>query len=424
MKRLIFALLVASLFGACEKETFLTVDQNDIIFGEAGGNQALIITANKVWNASSNQGWCKISPKAGDGSEQPMIPISITCDRNTLFDSRSCIITVQCEEKVATITVVQDAAEAFVAFNDQFFEDYCLKKFDLNHDNGLSMTEAAQITIIDLLNANQERMVSLKGIECMPNLEKLLCGYYGTIDSRGRISLLDVSNNLLLKSLDCQYNNLASINVSKNTVLEYLNCRDNAIGSLIVSKNVALRHLVCDNCGLSALDVSKNPEIKWLTCTGNQLTSLNLGNLTNLIQLSCGANKLSYLSVSNNVELVDLFCSNNQISKLDVSNNSKLKSLLCTKNQITELIIGDKPQLKTLKCNQNKIKSLDIDGCTSLETLDCSDNQLTSLDVSNHLKLERLLCENNPGLTEIWLKKGQVIPYLYYDKSVTTIKYK
>ncbi len=51
-----------------------------------------------------------------------------------------------------------------------------------------------------------------------------------------------------------------------------------------------------------------------------------------------------------------------------------------------------------------------------------TDNQLTVLDVSKNAALTYLDCYSTPYLKEIWLKYGQKIPHLEYDRGVT-IKY-
>lgn len=118
---------------------------------------------------------------------------------------------------------------------------------------------------------------SLKGIEYFTKLEILECPY-------NKITELDMSSNLALKSLGCYRNQLTQLNVSGNSELTSLSCGDNQ---------------------LTALDVSSNPNLTLLDCHNNQLTSLNLSNNDKLMSLNCDNNQLTFLDLSNNVRLSD-----------------------------------------------------------------------------------------------------------------------
>lgn len=103
----ISAFLWAILFflASCEKETALSVDQSSIEISDAGGSSAISLTANKPWTASSNQSWCKVSPSAGEDATNGRI--TITCDANTTYDARNCMVTFTCAELTKTVSVSQ-----------------------------------------------------------------------------------------------------------------------------------------------------------------------------------------------------------------------------------------------------------------------------------------------------------------------------
>ncbi len=109
MKRaVVFFLSILALLpflSSCEKETLLTVDQTSVSITDTGGSQTITLSANKPWSASSNQGWCKVSPSAGE--EAASTRISITCDANTTYEARSATVTVTCAELTKSITVSQ-----------------------------------------------------------------------------------------------------------------------------------------------------------------------------------------------------------------------------------------------------------------------------------------------------------------------------
>ena len=108
MKRilhLLIGLLSCFVLFSCEKETILTIDQASLSFTDNGGSQTISLTANKPWTASSNQSWCKVSPSAGE--EAASSRITISCDANTTYDTRSCNVTFTCAELTKTVSVSQ-----------------------------------------------------------------------------------------------------------------------------------------------------------------------------------------------------------------------------------------------------------------------------------------------------------------------------
>ena len=120
-KNLLFVLAVAAglaLLSSCEKETVLTIDQTSLSFTDAGGSQTVSLTANKAWSASAAQAWCKVSPSAGD--EAAGSRITITCDANTTYDERSCVVTFTCAEKTVTVNVTQATNHGLVVGQTSF----------------------------------------------------------------------------------------------------------------------------------------------------------------------------------------------------------------------------------------------------------------------------------------------------------------
>lgn len=162
-------------------------------------------------------------------------------------------------------------------FPDKRFVDY-IRQYDTITDGYLSKQELDKVTEMNLgpnylgLGRNIE---SLKGIEHFTKLEILECPY-------NKITELDMSSNLALKSLGCYRNQLTQ---------------------LIVSGNNELTSLSCGNNQLTALDVSSNPNLNLLSCRNNQLTSLDLSHNSKLMSLDCDNNQLTFLDLSNNGNL-------------------------------------------------------------------------------------------------------------------------
>ena len=106
MKRvfLIFAFL-SLILASCEQPTILSVSQTALSFENSGGNQSVMLTANKPWSASSNQSWCKVSPSGGE--EATGSRISFSCDANTTYDARNATVTITCAELTKQIAISQ-----------------------------------------------------------------------------------------------------------------------------------------------------------------------------------------------------------------------------------------------------------------------------------------------------------------------------
>jgi Tfp pilus assembly protein PilZ len=83
----------------------LLIDQTVVTVSETGGSQTVSLTANKAWTASTSQSWCHVSPSAGEEASGSRITIS--CDANSSFDARNCVVTFVCEERTANVSVSQ-----------------------------------------------------------------------------------------------------------------------------------------------------------------------------------------------------------------------------------------------------------------------------------------------------------------------------
>ena len=162
-------------------------------------------------------------------------------------------------------------------FPDKEFVDN-IRQYDTKTDGYLSKQELDKVTEMNLgpnAYGYGKNIESLKGIEYFTKLEILECPY-------NKITELDMSSNLALKSLGCYRNQLTQLNVSGNDALTSLSCGNNQ---------------------LTALDVSGNPNLTLLSCRNNQLTSLDLSHNSKLMSLDCDNNQLTFLDLSNNGNL-------------------------------------------------------------------------------------------------------------------------
>lgn len=303
-------------------------------------------------------------------------------------------------------------------------------------NNMLNSLDLSRFPELKELGCTNNRLKELD-LSQNPKLERLECG-------GNQLSNLDVSSLPELDYLYCHNSKLESLDLSGNAKLTGLNCASNALTSLDLSKTQKLKEVWCGNNQLSSLDISTLSELEYIDCRESQLERLNMGQNDNLKELICNNNKLTSLDLSKTFKLERLFCSNNKITSLVMSSSPVLKVLNCQLNELERLDLSQCPMLFSLACDWNNLTSLDLSKNTKLQSLWCGLNHLTSLDVSALQELEDLRCwgneftsldiSNNPKLSyldcrsdylkELWLKKGQVIPELYYNPEVTEIKYK
>ena len=148
MKKLLIAVMsiALGLFAtSCVPKTELSVSQSALTFDNKGASQTVSFTANKVWSATSNQSWCKVTPSSGDGSANSSQSFSVSCDPNTTYDPRNCNITVVCEELTALISVTQAEGSGLIISQTDY-----------------SLTNEAQTVSIEV-KSNVDYLVSVEG---------------------------------------------------------------------------------------------------------------------------------------------------------------------------------------------------------------------------------------------------------------------
>lgn len=113
-----------------------------------------------------------------------------------------------------------------------------------------------QLKFSDLQQFNLRAITDLSGIEAFSGLKYLDCS--GLI----KVTKLDLSSNLRLKILACNFCPITSLDLKYNQVLE---------------------EFICENCNLSSLDVTYNKNLAVLLLNGNhQLQSLKLPDSKNI----------------------------------------------------------------------------------------------------------------------------------------------
>ena len=281
-----------------------------------------------------------------------------------------------------------------IPIEDANFKAYLVENFDGNGDGEISYDEALLIKLIDVCTDNIE---SVQGIEFMEKLTWITCRgrSASSSGSSGKLTSLDLSNNIDLTNLYCDHNQLTSLDLSKNSKLTEVFCTSNQLTSIDLSNNNELLFLWCSDNQLVKLDVSKSSSLEILRCASNRISVLDLSKNTALTSLDCSNNQLTSLDVSKNTALTSLSCHSNQLTNLDVSKCTSLTNLSLNFNQITSLDVSKNTSLISLDCGHNQITNLDLSKNTALKDLFCFTNRLTSLDVSNNTELTRILCSSN-----------------------------
>lgn len=311
--------------------------------------------------------------------------------------------------------VVRTEKEPSILIPDANFKAYCVKNFDTNGDGEISEEEALRVTNISFYSdLNHQNVKSLKGIEHFKNLVTLSCSGNPNLENNhlGQISSLDLSNNTLLVSLNCDNNLLTSLDLNNNRSLEVLYCRWNFLSALDASNNKLLTRLHCSGNQITSLKVSSSTALKDLWCENNKLNALDVSNNKALVSLGFSTNNISVIDLKNNTALEVLYCFSNQLSSIDLSNNTSMKIFNCGINYLTSIDVSNNTALTSLICSNNQISSLSITSNTALQELECFSNKLTALDITSNAYLSKLSAwPQSAELKELYKKKNQITTY-------------
>ena len=443
MKRaftIVLSIITCSLFVSCEQPAMLSVSQTALSFENKGGNQSVTLTANKVWTASSNQGWLRVSPSSGEGNAT----LSVSCEGNTTYDTRTGTITIVSEELTQTISVSQ--AEGLGLLISQ--PEYNLS----NEAQTIDVTVQANVQYtVDIDNACRDwiKQESTKGLSS--NTIKFAISKNESYDGReGKITIRQANGNLSATVIvkQSQTNGLFAdkteyevsyeeqqLNIKVKSNVDYDvqiddSCKDwisrvqtkglvESTVTLAIEKNEgedrtgsfvikfgSLEERITVNqrtegyvefedsefeayC-VEHFDNNNDGEISYAEAKLVKVIEVNtysifsvkgIEYMPNLTQLLCAGETFVYRK--------------GKLTNLDVSHNAELKYLYCQNNQLTSLDVSHNTALVELYCNHNEITSLDVSRNTNLEVLYCYNNRITSLDVSRNTNLEVLYCYIN-----------------------------
>lgn len=267
-------------------------------------------------------------------------------------------------------------------------------KIDANNDGAIQITEALQVSYIDIFYSN---VTSLQGISAFTNLQFLDCAWNSILT----INLSGLSNLQTLWAWKCY---TTTYNFSGCTNLNYIDCSQNSMPLLDVSNLGNLTTLKCIEHYSTPLNVNLTgcANLIYLEISScNNFSNLNLTGLNNLQTLICVANQLTSLDVSNLTHLTKLDCRGNQISALDVTNLINLQELIFYNNNLTSINTTNLINLTNFWGNNNQLTYLDVSNCVNLQSLSCNNNQLTTLLMKNGKNETYNYISGNPNLNYI-----------------------
>ena len=326
----------------------ISVEPKELTFEAEGGEKQITIMSSENWHfgffANSYvpgefiTSWIKLSEYEGENGTV----VTVTLKHNhTPYVLYTDIIFI-CGDKEAKVTVTQQADDSpIIQFKDPYFLDALLQTYtvtwnnenykvdvDKNNDGQVSESEAADVEVLDLYEAQRQAGNKIRNIDELKYFAGLKC----------------------LSFRNCNIENVTLSNSKLEELILYSTNGEGKIKTLNIDKCIAL---------------------KKLDCHMNELTSLNINGCSALTDLYCMNNQLISLDLSNNKALTDLYCSSNQLTSLDLSNNKALINLECENNQLTSLDLSNNTALTDLKCYRNDITSLDLSKCTKLYRLYC-----------------------------------------------------
>ena len=198
---------------------------------------------------------------------------------------------------------------------------------------------------------------------------------YPGVGVDNKITAVDLSHNIHLRSLSTYMNSITSIDVSKLTDLESLDCSYSDLSTLDVSKNSKLINLRAYGNQVENIDITGAVDLAYLDVKNNWLERLDLSHNKKLVYLNLSSNEIETVDVREMPELVELYVSNNKIMTLDVSKNPALKTLKLSNNSVTTLDLKSNPKLVTLTVDGNRLEGLDLTGHDQLTYLNVGGNR-------------------------------------------------
>ena len=217
----------------------------------------------------------------------------------------------------------------FVPIEDPEFKKWLLVRFDTDQDGELSSPEARSITTFEIKTDN---IYSLKGIEYLTNLKSIdACGTNNGNVSHGKLTEVDLSNNLALEYVRLNYNQIHLIKVNERSPIWHFGADGNLLENIPFESLPHLRQMGFSNnpmrkCDLSGLD---------------ELDEVHLDSCLNLEEVQLDNKVLRYFSaVDCSLRALDVSkCP--VINVIDTHNNVFLDCIYVSREQAISIITKD-----------------------------------------------------------------------------------
>lgn len=205
MTRLIFSLIFSLLAAGCGKpdssgaetggKVNITFDRENIVVASAASQVTVSVTADGDWGVSAqDKTWVTVSPGGGGkGTSDVLVRIS----ENTTGDVRETSLVFRTKDGQVSLPVRQNYDVEAVEISDAAFKAYLLEAYDVDEDGVLSTKEASAVT---------EIKASGRGIKAMPELNDLFAGITVLDCSDNKLTELDITRLLSLKTFDATGN--------------------------------------------------------------------------------------------------------------------------------------------------------------------------------------------------------------------------
>ena len=469
MKRIKNALIVAcSLLcvASCTKETILSVSQTSFSFDKNGGNTAIVVSANKLWTASSNQGWCKVSPSSGDGSKQFDTSVSLSCEANTTSESRTCSITFTSEDKIATVSVTQSEGDAIILSQTEYelssaaqtiivtvqhnvdyeieIPDACKGWISVTETKALS-SQGYQLSIAEndtyekrggsvtfkQVNGTLRGKITIK--QAQTDALMVETTQYELSPEAQRLEIKVKSNVDFSVQIDAEAQSWISLietkalNESTLTFSVALNDGDDRTGKILLTSSSITTEITVkqkgeqyvvfkdywfekycvdefDLNGDGRISCKEALEVEEMYVTTSLVTDISgIEFFENLVRLTW---KGSYYY--------------DEPPVIDLSKNSALQFFTYTITYYFEaspkFVFGNNSVLTELTISGTVLETIDVSTLSHLQVLNVSGNKLTSLDVSRNTDLVTLDCSNNQ-LTSLDVSNHTALNDLNVDKN-------
>ena len=458
MKRTILSPLLALflLLTGCEKEPILIVGTTSLEFTENGGTNTLSFIANNAWTANSSSSWCKLSPFAGDATDNNNVSLTVTCEANASYEDRTCTISILSGDLSKSITVTQQSNYGMFLTQTQFevSSEAQQLKVDLRSNVNYQVN-------VDSQSMSWIKVVSTKGLENHSIVLDIVLNSTGE-PRTGTLTVKDTQNDMSETVTITQRQNdvltitsqkeitltcaeqiieiaidanidfeisvpkdaqewvsiLSTKAISHNRVqlriLENFDFSNRECVLSVVQKNGSLKetvHIVQEAAKEISPSAFPDPEFR-----NYVFDRFDKNHDNRLTKEECEAVKkidLSTISTDNiySVKGIEYFRNLTRLYCGGTGSYDERTNTWIRNGKLTSLDVSKNGALVDLDFMYNNITTIDVSQNPNLAYLCCAANRLTSLDVSKNPDLIELICGAD-GVSSLDLSNNQKLKAL------------